>query len=234
MTLEPSVFAKYVRKNLPYVWEGTLHIGEIHGGTPGDPKTIEGWLKKHLGASTGDVLRAQVAEVMADRGMEADEAAAVVANETRVNGFKKDDQGLYLEGRCLKACLKEAASVANNEDRLGRKFWGGEAAGKGKGITGWLPEHIFVVEERLHLGVVEADGVSQRFMAGTFLSGGKASIKYEEFVQDVKLSFTVETDHKFTTEQWAAIWVTAERMGVGSSRSQGFGRFSVVRWEQVQ
>ena len=30
------------------------------------------------------------------------------------------------------------------------------------------------------------------------------------------------------------IWLTAERMGIGASRSQGFGKFEIVKWEPVK
>jgi hypothetical protein len=230
-----SVFAKYHSRNYPHRFTGTLHLGEVRGGTPGDPKVIEGWIKRHLGAQTSDLVRAQVAETMVERGVTAEEAADVLAHQLRVNAFKQDkDRGLYLEGRHLKACLKEAASVANNEARFGRSRWGAEEGGTRAGITHWFPEHVFVMEDRLYFDRAEPDGVDQRFVPGSFQSGWKSSIKYEQFLQDVSLDFTIETDHAFTAEEWGVLWTTAEHIGLGASRSQGYGRFTVITWDPVK
>ena len=35
-----------------------------------------------------------------------------------------------------------------------------------------------------------------------------------------------------TAKEWAAIWLTAEKNGIGASRSQGFGTFKVVAWDK--
>ena len=44
----------------------------------------------------------------------------------------------------------------------------------------------------------------------------------------------MKTDWKFTDEQWAMIWLTGEEQGVGGSRSQGFGRYQVTRWDRIE
>jgi hypothetical protein len=42
----------------------------------------------------------------------------------------------------------------------------------------------------------------------------------------------VITDHDFTPKEWAAIWTAGEQNGLGASRSQGYGRYEVVRWDK--
>ena len=86
-----------------------------------------------------------------------------------------------------------------------------------------------MVDDRLYLGTVEPTGVMQRFVH-TYRGSG---IQYEEYVEDAKISFTIETDHLFTDEQWAMIWLTGEQQGIGASRSQGFGRYEVTGWERL-
>lgn len=217
-----SVFAKYEAKAFPFRFEGTLHVGVIAGGTPTDPKVAEGWLKTKL-ATTDDLIQQAVAEVMAERGVTADEAAAIVDERKHLNGFKRDDNGLYIEGRQLKAAIKEAANVAAAAGKLPLRKWGLT----GKGLLGWIAEHVFVVEDRLYLGTEKPTGVNQRFVH-TFRGSG---IQYEEYVEDARIDFTVITDHKFTDEQWAMLWITGQQQGVGAARSQGFGRYEVTRWE---
>lgn len=220
-----SVFAKYEAKAFPFRFAGQLHIGRIAGGTPTDPKVAEGWLKTKLVADRDDLIREAVAEVMAERGVTADEAAKIVDTVKHLNGFKRDENGLYIEGRQLKAAIKEAASVAVAAGKLKGKGWGAT----NKGLLSYVAEHICVVEDRLHLGVTEPTGIAQRFVH-TWRGSG---IQYEEYVDDAKVDFTVMTDHDFSAEQWAMLWLTGEQQGIGASRSQGYGRYEVTRWDKA-
>lgn len=219
-----SVFQKFNAKSWPYRFAGSLLVGTIAGGTPTDQKVAEGWLRTKLGAKD-DLLREMVAETMAERGVDADEAAKIVDAQKHLNGFKRDEDGLYIEGRQLKAALKEAASVAVASGKLEMRGWGKT----NKGLLSFLAEHVHVIEDKLHLGVTEASGITQRFVH-TFRGTG---IQYEEYVTDAKISFTIETDYDFTAEQWAHIWLTGERQGIGASRSQGFGKYTVTSWDKA-
>jgi len=220
-----SAFAKYRPAAWPHRYQGTLHIDRICGGTPTDPKVAEGWLRTKLGATSDELIRAQVAETMIERGVSADEATTIVDAARHLNGFKRDDQGLFIEGRQLKAAIKEAASVAAAAGKLPLKSWGKT----NKGLLGFISEHVCVVEDRLHLGVAEPSGIAQRFVH-TFRGTG---IQYEEYVDDAKVSFTVIADHAFTDEQWAMLWLTGEQQGLGATRSQGYGRYTVTSWTKV-
>lgn len=219
-----SVFAKYRNDMYPYRFAGQLHIGCIAGGTPTDPNVAEGWIKTKLGAKD-DLLREMVAQTMVDRGVTADEAAEIVNTAKHLNGFKRDENGLYIEGRQLKAALKEAASIAVAAGKLNGRGWGKT----NKGLLSYLAEHVFVVEERLHLGASEPSGIAQRFVH-TFRGSG---IQYEEYLHDAKVDFTVISDHDFKPDEWAAIWTCGEQNGLGASRSQGYGRYEVTRWDKL-
>lgn len=72
--------------------------------------------------------------------------------------------------------------------------------------------------------------ISQRFVH-TWRGSG---IQMEEYVTDAKLAFTVTTDHDFSTEEWALLWLTGEQQGIGATRSQGYGRYEVTRWERLK
>lgn len=222
-----SVFAEYQAASFPFRFSGQLHVGTIAGGTPTDPKVAEGWLRTKL-APRDDLLQAMVAEVMAERQVTADEAAAVVDQQKHLNGFRRDQQTgvLYIEGRQLKAAIKEAVSVAVAADKLPARGWGKT----NKGALSYVAEHVFVVEDRLPLGVTEPTGTVQRFVH-TWRGNG---IQYEEYVEDVKVDFTVISDHDFSEVEWAHIWLTGQQQGIGASRSQGYGRYEVTRWERVR
>src|SRR5690349_17112974 len=220
----PSVIAKHQAEMFPYRFSGQLLVGTIAGGTPTDANVAESWIRTKLGA-TDDLVRQMVAETMVGRGVSADEAAEQVAMNKHLNGFKRDELGLYIEGRQLKAALKEAASCAVAAGKLNGRGWGKT----NKGLLSYLAEHVFVIEDRLHLGVTEASGINQRFVH-TFRGSG---IQYEEYVTDAKVDFTVMADHDFSEKEWAAIWTSGEQQGIGASRSQGYGRYEVTRWDRA-
>lgn len=230
----PSVFAVQQAELFPFRFSGQLTVGVIAGGTPTDPNVAEGWLRTKLGLDKGDLIREAVAEVMADRGVSAEEATKIVDTSKHLNGFRRDESGLYIEGRQLKAALKEAASCAMAVDKLKSKGWGKT----NKGLLNFMAEHVFVQETKLHLQeqfgeglipVTEPTGVNQRFVH-TFRGSG---IQYEEYVDNAVIDFTVLADYEFTPAEWAAIWTSGEQQGIGASRSQGYGRYEVTRWDAV-
>jgi hypothetical protein len=224
-----SVFAQHIPAAWPYRYAGTLHIATLAGGVPSDPKIAEGWLRSKQ-AAPEDLIRDAVAEIMADRGCTAEEATAELDRRKHLNGFKKDPERggeLYIEGRQLKAAIKESASVAAAAGKLPLQKWGKT----NKFIYGFVAEHIQVVEERLYLGVTEPADVLQSFPENK--KAGVRGIQYTEICRDVKTDFTVIADHEFSERDWAMLWLTGEQQGIGASRSQGFGRYEVVRWERV-
>jgi hypothetical protein len=224
----PSVFANEQAEFFPFRFSGQLTVACLAGGTPTDQNVAEGWLKTKLKASD-DLIREMVGEVMVDRGVSAEEAARIVDTMKHLNGFRRDDAGLYIEGRQLKAALKEAASCAMAADKLQTRGWGKT----NKGLLSYLAEHVFIEQTKLHLfdqdgaQITEPSGINQRFVH-TFRGSG---IQYEEYVNNAVIDFTVIADHDFTDREWAAIWTSGEQQGIGASRSQGYGRYEVTRWD---
>ena len=213
-----SVFADITTTAYPHRFHGTLHVSVIAGGTPTDPKKAEGHIRSKMFAPD-DIIRDLVSTAMVERGVTADEAAEAVAMDKNLNGFRRDQEhGLYIEGRQLKAAIKEAANV-----RWPKERWGPSK----KGTRSFFAEHVFVPETRLYLGVQAADDIIQRFVH----TWRGDAIQYEEVVYDAKIDFSVITDHPFKREEWALLWLTGEQQGIGASRSQGYGRYEVVRWE---
>lgn len=220
-----SVFDSYRAKAFPHQYAGQLLVGTIAGGTPTDPKVAEGWLRTKL-ADRDELIVEAVETTMVERGISADEATKLVDSQKHLNGFKRDEHGLYIEGRQLKAAIKEAANVAAGAGKIPGKKYGTT----NKGLLGFVAEHIFVVEDRLHLGVTEPTGIVQRFVH-TWRGTG---IQYEEYVEDAKVPFTIAADWDFGDEFWAMLWLTGEQQGIGASRSQGFGRYEITKWEPAR
>lgn len=220
-----SVFAAYDDEAYPNRYAGTIHVVRMAGGVPRNPNVAEGWIRTKF-TDNEDLIRELVATTMVELGVDADEAARIVAEQEHLNCFKRTPDGvLCYEGRCLKACLKEAGSIAVAAGKLPRRGWGAT----NKGIKSFLAEHIFVVEDILPLGATEPAGIAQRFVTTHHGTG----IQYEEFVDDVDFDFTVKTDQVLAERDWAMIWLTAQEQGVGAARSQGNGRFALTRWESI-
>jgi hypothetical protein len=241
-----GVFSKYDDDMYPHKFAGRLIIGCIAGGTPTDRNVAEGWLKTKLGVDNDDLIREAVAKVMAETGVSVEEATQTVNAEKHLNAFKQlrcpkcepdgpfcadGSHQLFIEGRQLKAGLKEAVSIAVAADKIPGRGWGLT----NKGLLSYLSEHVFVLEDKLLLvdeagnPIVEPTGVNQRFVH-TYRGSG---IQYEQYVEDAVIDFTVRSDHDFEDDEWATIWTTGEQQGLGASRSQGYGRYEVTRWDRV-
>lgn len=244
-------FSKYRGLAYPFQFSGQLKVGTICGGIPSDPKVAEAWLKTRMGLDSDATLMAAVANTMAEREVTLDEATALVNEQKHLNGFKRErcanctgeyicerkgTHRLFIEGRQLKAALKEAVSVAIAAGKVEQKGWGNTR----KWLSTYFPEHVFVVEETLFLNVKDASGQLQSVMEPTgvnqrFVHTHRGTgIQYEEFVTGAFVDFTVISDHAFTEEDWAMIWMTGEMQGLGATRSQGYGVYVVEQWTQTK
>lgn len=218
-----SAFAAHTNTAWPHRYNATISVKNLAGGTPSDPRVAEGFLKSKLG-DKDDLIRDLVAQTMVERGITAEEAVTEVDKLKHLNGFKRNEHGLYIEGRQLKAAIKEAAGVARATDKLKMK-WGTT----NKGVLGFVAEHIMVVEDTLQLDVTEPSRVLQSFPKNP--RTGQTGIQYTEVIDETSFDCTIIADYKFSDQEWAMLWLTGEQQGIGASRSQGFGRYEVTRWE---
>lgn len=218
-----SAFAAHTNTAWPHRYNATITVTNLAGGVPSDPNVAKGWLGTKL-ADKDDLIRDLVAQTMVERGITADEAATEVDKLKHLNGFKRNEHGLYIEGRQLKAAIKEAAGVARAAEKLKRQ-WGAT----NKGVLGFVAEHIMVVEDTLQLDVTEPSRVLQSFPKNP--RTGQTGIQYTEVIDKTSFDFTIISDYKFADQEWAMLWLTGEQQGIGASRSQGFGRYEVTRWE---
>jgi hypothetical protein len=226
--MSESVFADWRTKSYPFTFQGELLVGTLVGGVPSDKDIARGWIESSMKDKESNQQRIQelVAQTMVERNVTQAEAVEIVNDLKNLNGFKKDpERGLFIDGRQLKAALKEAVSVAVAAGKLEMTGWGSTR----KWLTNYFPEHVFVMEERLYLGVEKPTDVFQQFVH----THRGSSIQYQEYVESVTIQFTVVTDHDFTDKDWAMIWTTGEMNGLGASRSQGYGTYQVTRWEKT-
>lgn len=224
-----SVFDEWRSKIYKARFEATLVVHELHGGVPMNPNVAKKWLEVSLAGSEAHLVTLKeqiVEEIGLDDGLTDEELLEEMTRRNNLNGFKRTETGeLYIEGRQVKAMLKEAANIAIAGGHLKSRGWGAT----NKGLRGFLAEHLFVEDHRIGLGVSEPSGVHQRFVS-TWKGTG---IQLEEYVSDAKVSFTVATDYDWPEEFWPTVWTIAESNGLGAARSMGFGTFEVVQWDSV-
>lgn len=226
-----SVFANLQEEAFPFRYAGQLTVTQLVGGTPADPNVAEGWLKTKW-AAPDELIQQEIATLMVERGLTKEQATEEANLNRHLTGFRRDDNGLFLRGAQVKAALKEAASCAVASNKLEGAGWGKT----NKGLLNYLAEHVFVIEEKIYIrdehgNIVQKPTDTMQNFVHTFRGNG---IKIEEFVLDGVLDFTVWTDHPFTWEQWGLIWTLGEFQGVGASRSQGYGRYMVTRWDPIE
>lgn len=136
---------------------------------------------------------------------------------------------LLIDGRQVKAMLKEAAMIAGAAGHLPMTKWGKTS----KAMKGFLAEHLFVEEERILLRRTEPDRIEQAFVH-TFRGAG---LKLEEMLDDVEVAFTLIADFDFASmdpDFFGKVFSAGEYNGLGASRSQGFGRFAVTAFERIE
>jgi len=236
--MSTRVFSKWDNESYPYRFNGRLELGRLVGGIPSDPKVAEGWLRSKL-QENDDRIREMVAQVMVERSVGIEEATEYVNNLKNLNGFKRTPGGvLFIEGRQLKAAIKEAVSIAVAAKKLEMTGWGATR----KWLTNFLPEHVFILEETMELrqwavngedkngelvAVTKPSGVMQQFVH----THRGSSIQYQEHVDNAVIEFHLISDYPFTSKDWGMIWTTGEKNGLGASRSQGYGTYGVTAWD---
>lgn len=236
---DPGLFTRY-RVSLRFT-------GRLLGGTPKRADIVEGWLRTKTGVDDVSEVRAMMVRVLEDQGIEITpdmtyeemvDVSKRVAGDHMANGFRQDASGLYIESRAVKAMLKEAVNVlfGGNKER-----WGVTRKGPKSAMAEW----VFPVEDRVHLqrpdgdggylSVMEPDGLHLLIGHVTGPQGPRSTLSHYEYVVQPYLSFEVfSLQDRVTQEQWHQTLRYAQENGLGAVRSQGFGRFKVVGFEEVK
>tara|TARA_R110000824_G_C15190516_1_gene674685 strand:- start:438 stop:1115 length:678 start_codon:yes stop_codon:yes gene_type:complete len=205
-------------------YDVNITVGRIVGGVPFNEKMIEGWIKaKHPDETVHAALIEETKESV-DQARDESEKATWV-------GFKKDDDyGLYIEGRQVKAMLKESASVLRVRFDI--------AAFKSK-----VAERLYVTDQKIYLGVSEPTGSDERPIHVVTPMGPRSALKKSDYVEDAELSFTVkaldeplkttkEKNRVLPSAYVPALLEYASENGLGADRSQENGKFTVDSIEE--
>ena len=210
-----DLFQKYKDNWTPFdTYEVEILLRDVVGGIPQNPDLIESWLKgqnKKMSKEERDKIKEAHELMLADAIDEKMEKTGI--------GFHKKDGQLCLEGRQVKAMLKEAANIIKDIAPIGKKDKGKDIFGIHQ-LKARAAEMLFVPEEFIPLGRAEPDAIGQRKDGGEDTTapgvhpsgrnkpdkvlqkpihvdtaqGPRDSIKVFEICFNVPLSFTV---HRF-------------------------------------
>ena len=203
---------------------------KILGGTPKDPNVIDGWLNTVI--SDEHQMRKLAAETKeAMKPNEDEEKLKETLSEANWCGFKRDENGLFIEGRTVKAMLKETANILKNKLDL--------TAFKAR-----VAERVFVLEDRVYLDTQTPDGDIEKPIHVMTAQGPRTSLKRTDYVSSPTIKCTLEAfDEPLLTKKkdkivpqayLEGILQFAMENGLGAERSQGYGRFEIVRFEKVE
>ena len=185
--------------------------GKLMGGVPKHPDVIKSWLEARMPTfAPPDAvplvdLAAQVAEAV--------DAMSVEENKVWT-GFKSDDQGLYVDGYHLKAHLKDVANILQGQLGI-------------KALKSKVANRVFVVEDKLYLGKMEADGFWEHAVHVMTMQGPRSALKRNDYVEQPSLSATLKVldDNVITTKVLEFLFEMGAIKGFGAERGLGHGRY---------
>jgi len=216
---------------------------KIYGGIPKDPSVMINWL----------VSRAKMTKE------EAKEKAAKIAEEVKsdpealekgVTTFKRDIDGLYIEERQVKAMLREAAQTTGLLSKYGMRDLIAHAMFTRPDKTGKI--HLLRDGKK----IVEEDGFEERALHVMTPRGPRDALKRGMYVEKPHVSFTLlvtkpvfkpkpkteQEDPKpkkpvspqaIEEETLHTLFQVAQEIGLGADRSQGEGKFDLIRFEAI-
>lgn len=192
---------------------------KLIGGTPKDPNIIDRWIE------------AKAKKLTDKEKQKAKDNAVNSIEETEEKlktqcGFMRNETGLVMEGRQIKAMLKE------NMDTLG------VIKGKGSVKRKQILQHGLHVEEdkipitRNDVQLIEPDGFIERPIHVPTPLGPRDALKHNQYVEGVTVTCTVRQEIPedretmvISEEMLIKALEAAQWSGLGADRSQGNGRF---------
>jgi hypothetical protein len=211
---------------------------KVCGGVPKDPETIAAWIRSRIAdQSKADMMIQEAKAAMGVEGLSEEELENL--ERTCWNGFKRNEGGLYLEGRCVKAAYKEAAAVLREPLDI--------SAFKAR-----VAERLFVVEDIIPLGRQEPDGDYESFIHAIGPQGPRNALKRVDYVTQATITYRVKMiNQSFLCKRDPAApkgqarnsmdpFECLELMhnymqegGIGADRSQGNGKNDLVSIEPL-
>jgi hypothetical protein len=217
-------------------YEVKILLRDIVGGKPATPEMIAKWVE-----ATCKAAKAEARAKIVDAHVETLPETVEEEGEKQGIVFSRVDGELAIEGRQIKAMLKEAGNICKDivptgrmEKRTAAEIKAGKDPKPQIGITALrskVADQVFVEEEHVGLGRTEADEVNERAIHVMTARGPRNSIKRSEICRDVEITFHVRrrtgSGEGVPEPALLAILDYAQTVGLGADRSQGFGQFTI-------
>jgi len=208
-----------------------MTLRDIAGGTPADPQLIRAWVEAKCKDKT-----AEEREKIVSTTLEALPEVAEQEAKSQWCRFKRDEKGVYIEGRQLKAGLKEAANIV-------KKIVGDKDADK-PGITALkskVAECVFVSDEKVYLLRNGSDYITddvpseERPVHVMTRMGPRTALKRSDVLRDITIKFQVRLAQTGAVSEEALFSALAylEHLGIGADRSQGRGVATSIKCERL-
>ncbi len=251
------------RERLNSKWRVTLQFrNRVIGGIPAvglegtDPEKERDILRVWLHQRFGDRLSEEELEAEIDKTMEETYASEEPKSTTTFKSV--EGVGLYIEGRQVKAMLKEAGGRLGLGKRVAAVKDGKKTLEEGRpSLKQDLHEALHVDEDVIYLTrngqpitepdgtvsptfdvipVEKPDGYEVRPIHVIGPQGPRTSIKRSAYVDGAQIGFTVRILNAviLSEENLKDILAFGQDLGLGADRSQGNGKFTVIGFERVQ
>ena len=220
-----NLFAKHLKTGWqPFdTYLVKIRVGALVGGLPKDPNMVAGWVNA-TNKKKSDADRAAIVEAHLEHLPDVEEDK----KEKQGIGFARDGGELCIEGRQVKAMLKEAANIIKNV----------APGGPLTALKSRVADQVFVSELYIPVGRTKPDRIVERAIHVLTPQGPRDSIKVCEVCDDVELEFTVRRmvragKRTVSEKVLLAILDYGQNVGLGADRSQGYGVFEILSVEKT-
>lgn len=205
------------------IYNVTIQIRDrICGGQPKNKDLIRSWVE----ATTK--FKDEKSEVLTQEHL--DLVVSDVADKNWI-GFPSDDQGLFLQSRQVKACIKQSASLLGiTKKKIGSK----QILAEGTEVKSMMGG------DRIYLGCKQPTGTDESAIHVVTAQGPRTALRRMDYVEKPIIQFEIwvlKTDgnekRHIGEDQLCDILRHAQENGLGASRSQGQGKFWVTEFKKT-
>ena len=159
---------------------------QLNGGVPKSPAAIEAWIRTNIDGTSRleQLIDTTKQEIGSDQLTDAEVEAL---KSSCWNSFKVDDTGIYIEGRQVKAMLKEAANVMKSVVDM--------TAFKAR-----IAERVFVIDRKIYLGAAPT-GSQEGVVHAMTARGPISALKKSDYIKAPVVKFRLKVlDEKLKTK----------------------------------
>lgn len=186
--------------------------------TPKNPKDIESMLTAQAPSKPPEnpTPLPELAEQIAE------EVGATEEVERGYATFKRDENGLYYEARCIRAHIKDCANQLQGLLHI-------------KALKAKVANKVYVEPAKIYLGKKEPDGSETRIIHALTMKGPRSSLKTIDYVDKPTLKFRLKVleDGVIDRDILVSIFEYGGTHGAGQERNQDWGKYELVKLQEV-